>query len=86
MSCLLFEMLNQMKQYSGNYPQSSSVIFMLHCRQIIYAFFCTYLGDGSNYRDLVIKHGGLQPLLTLLAAPDLSVFPVSIHQTQHCCF
>lgn len=35
------------------------------------------LGDGSNYRDLVIKHGGLQPLLALLAAPNLSVFPVS---------
>uniref|UniRef100_A0A4W6FTT1 Importin subunit alpha n=1 Tax=Lates calcarifer TaxID=8187 RepID=A0A4W6FTT1_LATCA len=32
-------------------------------------------GDGSNQRDLVIKHGGLQPLLALLAAPDLSVFP-----------
>lgn len=39
------------------------------------------VGDGSNYRDLVIKHGGLQPLLALLAAPDLSVFPVSFHQT-----
>lgn len=35
------------------------------------------LGDGSNYRDLVIKHGGLQPLLALLATPDLSIYPVS---------
>lgn len=41
------------------------------------------LGDGSNYRDLVIKHGGLQPLLALLAAPQLSVFPVSFHPTLY---
>lgn len=40
------------------------------------------IGDGSNYRDLVIKHGALEPLLALLAAPDLSIFPVSFHQTS----
>ncbi|KAK7929877.1 hypothetical protein WMY93_006272 [Mugilogobius chulae] len=32
-------------------------------------------GDGPNFRDLVIKHKGLQPLLTLVAVPDLSIYP-----------
>uniref|UniRef100_A0A3Q3VX72 Importin subunit alpha n=1 Tax=Mola mola TaxID=94237 RepID=A0A3Q3VX72_MOLML len=33
-------------------------------------------GDGPRYRDLVIKHGSIQPILALLAAvPDLAVFP-----------
>lgn len=46
---------------------------------LLLVFFLLALpGDGSNYRDLVIKHGGLQPLLALLAAPDLSVFSVSL--------
>ncbi|XP_068448556.1 importin subunit alpha-1-like [Clinocottus analis] len=31
-------------------------------------------GDGPNYRDLVIIHGGLHPLLALLTVPDLSLF------------
>lgn len=45
---------------------------------MIFLFFLVSPGDGSNYRDLVIKHGGLQPLLALLAAPDLSVLSVSL--------
>ncbi|XP_041341612.1 importin subunit alpha-1-like [Pyrgilauda ruficollis] len=28
--------------------------------------------DGSTYRDLVIKYGAIEPLLSLLAVPDLS--------------
>ncbi|XP_020787013.1 importin subunit alpha-1 [Boleophthalmus pectinirostris] len=32
-------------------------------------------GDGPNFRDLVIQHKGLQPLLTLVAVPDLCVYP-----------
>lgn len=35
------------------------------------------LGDGSAYRDKVIKHGALAPLLSLLAVPDLSALAVS---------
>lgn len=42
-----------------------------------YFIFC-YLGDGSALRDMVIKHGAVGPLLSLLAVPDLSVFSVSI--------
>ncbi|MGH0172087.1 UNVERIFIED_CONTAM: hypothetical protein FKN15_062363 [Acipenser sinensis] len=29
-------------------------------------------GDGSSYRDRVIKHGAIEPLLMLLAVPELS--------------
>lgn len=36
-----------------------------------------FVGDGSSYRDLVIKHGAVAPLLSLLAVPELSVFSVS---------
>lgn len=32
-------------------------------------------GDGPDFRDLVIKLRGLQPLLTLLHVPELSVYP-----------
>ena len=35
-------------------------------------------GDGSAFRDLVIKHGAIDPLLALLAVPDLSSLAVSI--------
>jgi len=35
-----------------------------------------FIGDGSAYRDKVIKHGAIAPLLALLAVPDFSVFPV----------
>ncbi|XP_034044728.1 importin subunit alpha-1-like [Thalassophryne amazonica] len=31
-------------------------------------------GSGSTYRDLIIKHGGLHPILALLETPNLSVF------------
>lgn len=34
-------------------------------------------GDGSVFRDLVIKHGAIDPLLALLAVPDLSSLAVS---------
>ncbi|KAG7486651.1 Importin subunit alpha-1 [Solea senegalensis] len=34
-------------------------------------------GDGSNFRDLVIKHGGLRRILAILATPDLSLFPLN---------
>lgn len=37
-----------------------------------------FIGDGSAYRDKVIKHGAIAPLLALLAVPDFSVFPVSL--------
>lgn len=41
-----------------------------------------FLGDGPRYRDLVIKHGSIQPILALLVAvPDLAVFPVSLRQS-----
>lgn len=35
-------------------------------------------GDGSAYRDLVIKYGAIEPLLSLLAVPDLSSLAVSV--------
>ncbi len=35
----------------------------------------SFVGDGSAYRDKVIKHGAVAPLLALLAVPDFSVFP-----------
>lgn len=34
-------------------------------------------GDGSVFRDLVIKYGAVDPLLALLAIPDLSSLAVS---------
>ena len=30
-------------------------------------------GDGSVFRDLVIKYGAVDPLLALLAVPDMSL-------------
>lgn len=42
------------------------------------AIFLVFLGDGSNYRDLVIKFGAIEPLLSLLAIPDLSSLAVSV--------
>ena len=36
-------------------------------------------GDGSNYRDQVIKHGAIDPLMSLLSTPDLSGLSVSGH-------
>lgn len=39
---------------------------------------CIFSGDGSAYRDLVIKYGALEPLLALLAVPDLSSIAVSV--------
>ncbi|KAJ0033151.1 hypothetical protein NQD34_000258 [Periophthalmus magnuspinnatus] len=33
--------------------------------------------DGPNFRDLVIKHKGLQPLLILVTTNDLSVYPTA---------
>lgn len=61
---------------------SVAVYFLLFSYNTAHTVFLHLnIGDGSNYRDLVIKHGALQPLLALLAAPDLSVFPVSFHQT-----
>lgn len=41
-------------------------------------FFIVFIGDGSIYRDLVIKFGAIEPLLTLLAVPDLSSLAVSL--------
>lgn len=38
----------------------------------------SFVGDGSAYRDKVIKHGAIAPLLALLAVPDFSVFPVRL--------
>lgn len=43
------------------------------------------VGDGSALRDLVIKHGAVPPLLSLLALPDLSVFNVSMRSFTHFC-
>lgn len=40
--------------------------------------YFSFLGDGSTYRDLVIKFGAIEPLLTLLAVPDLSSLAVSL--------
>lgn len=37
-----------------------------------------FSGDGSAYRDLVIKYGAIEPLLGLLAVPDLSSLAVSV--------
>lgn len=34
-------------------------------------------GDGSTLRDLVIKYGAIEPLLALLAVPDMSSLSVS---------
>ncbi|KAK1798911.1 hypothetical protein P4O66_007180, partial [Electrophorus voltai] len=34
-------------------------------------------GDGSTYRDKVIKHGAVGPLLVLLSVPNLSVYATS---------
>lgn len=45
--------------------------------------FC--VGDGSALRDLVIKHGAVPPLLSLLAVPDLSVFNVSFTEVLKLC-
>lgn len=42
------------------------------------AGFFIFLGDGSTYRDLVIKFGAIEPLLSLLAVPDLSSLAVSV--------
>lgn len=44
--------------------------------------FISILGDGSSYRDMVIKHGAVAPLLSLLAVPELSVFSVSDFLTR----
>lgn len=41
-------------------------------------FFLLFPGDGSAYRDLVIKYGAIEPLLSLLAVPDLSSLAVSV--------
>lgn len=41
-------------------------------------FFLSFPGDGSAYRDLVIKYGAIEPLLSLLAVPDLSSLAVSV--------
>jgi len=43
--------------------------------EFVFALF-VFIGDGSAYRDKVIKHGAIAPLLALLAVPDFSVFPV----------
>lgn len=43
----------------------------------LFFYFFFILGDGSSYRDMVIKHGAVAPLLSLLAVPELSVFSVS---------
>lgn len=40
--------------------------------------FLVFSGDGSTYRDLVIKFGAIEPLLSLLAVPDLSSLAVSV--------
>lgn len=43
------------------------------------AFYLIFFpGDGSAYRDLVIKYGAIEPLLSLLAVPDLSSLAVSV--------
>lgn len=42
------------------------------------AVFLLFSGDGSAYRDLVIKFGAIEPLLSLLAVPDLSSLAVSV--------
>uniref|UniRef100_A0A2K6DF74 Importin subunit alpha n=1 Tax=Macaca nemestrina TaxID=9545 RepID=A0A2K6DF74_MACNE len=34
--------------------------------------FCWCISDGSVFRDLVIKYGAVDPLLALLAVPDMS--------------
>ena len=34
--------------------------------------FALFSGDGSVFRDLVIKYGAVDPLLALLAVPDMS--------------
>lgn len=48
-------------------------------------WLCLFLGDGPNYRDLVLKNGVLQPLLALMTAPELSVFSVSFHLSKRDC-
>lgn len=42
--------------------------------KLILPFFS---GDGSVFRDLVIKYGAVDPLLALLAVPDMSSLAVS---------
>ena len=39
--------------------------------------FAHFSGDGSVFRDLVIKYGAVDPLLALLAVPDMSSLAVS---------
>lgn len=50
-----------------------SLYFGLHL-----SLFLFFPGDGSTYRDLVIKFGAIEPLLSLLAVPDLSSLAVSV--------
>lgn len=49
--------------------------------EFVFALF-VFIGDGSAYRDKVIKHGAIAPLLALLAVPDFSVFPVSLFKKK----
>lgn len=53
--------------------------------------FILFSGDRAAYRDEVIKHGGINHLLSLLSIPDLSTLTVSfIHNSlfkmRHCSF
>lgn len=45
--------------------------------------FLSFPGDGSAYRDLVIKYGAIEPLLSLLAVPDLSSLAVSVQSDSN---
>lgn len=47
------------------------------CCGLHLTIFLVFSGDGSTYRDLVIKFGAIEPLLSLLAVPDLSSLAVS---------
>lgn len=58
---------------------------MVLCTHVLFILVFTWLfilfffpGDGSAYRDLVIKYGAIEPLLSLLAVPDLSSLAVSV--------
>lgn len=46
--------------------------------------FIYYIGDGPNFRDLVIKHGGLQSLLAFVSAPQLCLFHVGVSHLSVC--
>lgn len=58
------------------YPKKTNLSLFALFFFFRYVLLC-FKGDGSAYRDKVIKHGAIAPLLSLLAVPDLSVFGVS---------